>query len=176
MVACKSEPISPGDSLKVRDCMPYDLKPTREGHPCAMDLSPFKKELNMEEKAFDILNKLAEKLNVTVDYLWNALVRQAKINGIETILFCILLFAVLLYPIHILKKVIMFAKEQDKQDSWKNNDARFSTYFGFYGGLFVCIVIYFLGLYSILDTLTNFMNPEYWAFEKVIELVKTNTN
>lgn len=114
----------------------------------------------MEKELTKLLEQLALKLGVTVEYLWAVMVKQAMINSIIDIAMSILL---------ILTNVAFFKlyKKQSKDDY---GDIKYIEAYAI-GGLLL-IVLDAVMFFSIGSILTGFLNPEYWALNQILEKLK----
>jgi hypothetical protein len=110
-----------------------------------------------------LLEKLAQQLGTTTEYLWKVLIKQAPIDGIVSIGQYVLLVIAAIYW----WKLAMWAKTKAHEKDYNGE-----TYYilpGITGAaLTALIVLAFLGL---PNTVAAFLNPEYWAFQKVLEVV-----
>ena len=109
------------------------------------------------------LEVLASKLGVAVELLWEALLRQAIINGIVDLIFYILI-GCSIYPAILLWKWIYKKVENDNWDeiayAWPG---LLSVV------LFILILAAFLSSYM---TVASFLNPEYWALDRILKGIK----
>ena len=115
-----------------------------------------------------LLEKLAEKLGTTTEYLWGVLIRQAPISAITDLIYfmLVILGGIALYKIH---KRLM--KEDESGDS---------VYYNLEEGAIVPMaiaviiwaVIFIICFFSLGNMINGFFNPEYWALDEVLGLCK----
>ncbi len=114
-----------------------------------------------------MLQQLAQQLGTTVEFLWAALMRQALIDGVVTLVqFVIIgvgLWANYKYTRFVLRKI----NAEDHKERWDEPAIIPPTI------LWVVLAILTLvAFFSISDLLAAFFNPEYWALQKVLSFVK----
>lgn len=122
----------------------------------------------MNSETNQMLEKLANKLGTTTEYLWGILVSQAKIDAITTIFqyLIIAIFGIVLYKLN--KR---FRIEKDNYTTYEKHD-----YIGFimascFG---IWCILSFIAFLSIGNTVNGLLNPEYWALNEILESIKTN--
>lgn len=115
----------------------------------------------MNDKAISLLQALAEKMGTTTQYLWSVLLKQAPISGItDLIQYAIIAVGAYLYWRWV---------ASDKRDFSSGGDS-------WPGGLILgALVAIFVGaaFFSFPHTVAAFINPEYWALDKVLSAVKS---
>ena len=113
------------------------------------------------------LEKMAEKLGTTTEYLWSILLKQAPIFGYMYFFggFLILILGLLLYRFH---KKCKANWDVDKtlydKDEW-----RWSLNIIL---LIVFLIVSIMWLVNLPRAITSFMNPEYWALQEIIKQIK----
>jgi len=117
------------------------------------------------ENLAPLLEKLAEKLGTTSTYLWGVLVKQAFIDGILSIVFCVL---VAVWTFALCRVHISFMKK-DKYDGYGNGSIR-----SFIMGMLAILTLFLLiaVLICLYNIPTAFLNPEYWALKEVLSAIK----
>lgn len=111
----------------------------------------------MEKEIAPMLKEIADQMGVAVPYLWDALISQASVYGVFTLLVSTMPFFLSGVAIWVFYR---FYKE--------NNDAlSFLILIG--AGTFVLFA--FCGMWLVYDGVTALYNPEYWALKKILELV-----
>ena len=120
------------------------------------------------ENLTELLEKLADKLGTTSEYLFGVLVNQAPISALYSALYLILVLlgGYLLYKLH-----ISFLKQDG------NNCSLYSKY-GV--GIAIPMILSFIAwlvlfikcFHSIENIMTGFLNPEYWALDEIMSLIK----
>ncbi len=118
----------------------------------------------LQEKIANLLETLATKLGTTIEHLWGVLINQAHVQVFKNIFIIITLIIVNTF-------VGKYAFGLFKGKSLNDND-------DFYPILILIIFITLLvsssiyGIRLTIDTFDAALNPEYWAFQKIFELVK----
>lgn len=112
----------------------------------------------MTDKTKLVLEKLAEKLNVSVDQLYAALVKQAAIVFWTDIIQMVVVFAML-----VLCTALAWRNRECDTDN-EQFVCGISTIIGTIL-LFVFIVMFC----QISDTIAAGYNPDYWAFKQIIK-------
>lgn len=121
----------------------------------------------MNEQTAALLQGLATKLGTTSEYLWGILLKQAPIAGVM-ILVQYALTAVALYVIWRYREAIG-TQVRDGLSS----DAEVLVFIGLIVSVGVSIVWLLACLFAIESMVTAFLNPEYWALNKVLATVKS---
>ena len=104
------------------------------------------------------LDAIAAKLGVAANHIWGVLVYQARVDAIEWIIWGVLWLAIAGSLVH----CAQFAYSR-KDDSERVEKAVTL------GG--IAIVFTLLGLGCLSNILTNFLNPEYWAFKQLTAML-----
>jgi hypothetical protein len=117
-----------------------------------------------------LIEQIANKLGTTTEYLWGVLVKQAPIQSTITLfqiaLVCV--FGHILFKIH---KRLM----QEKKYGWvmESGYEQFSTAIPLMSIAF--IIFLFFGIsafFCIADVFNGYFNPEYWALQQILNLIK----
>jgi len=106
------------------------------------------------------IEKLASKLGVAAEHVWEILLTQAPITAITNLSGCILLLSLSIWGLKI-------AIRNGKEDSWEEPWIGFTVLTGM--GAFLGMVFF---LIVGADIVTAFINPEYWALEKVVRMLR----
>ena len=115
------------------------------------------------EKLVPILEQLAKSLNVTTEYLWSALLKQAFIDGVVSVVQFILIIISNFVLVWGSKKVYSLVENSD----WDELN------YLWIGSLALIVIILDLAAFFSFDTLLAcFLNPEYWALEKILSKFK----
>jgi len=109
-----------------------------------------------------LLEKLAKQLGTTVEYLWAVLVRQAMIASCIDILQYIILGVATYFFVKLTKKFYLESEEKQWDGIW-------FTIPGIMG--MALLIIWIVSFFCIQNTISGFLNPEYWALQKVLGLI-----
>lgn len=121
----------------------------------------------MDKNMAEFLEKLANKLGVTVEHLWRILIKQAYIDAIQSLIFIAFVYSLLglLYWCH-------------KRFSKKNNDG--DTLYDEYEEpliipmviiFIVGIILFIVSIFSISNVINGLFNPEYWALHEILNSI-----
>lgn len=115
----------------------------------------------MNEKTVQLIEKLAQKLGTSSEFIWATLIKQAQISAMGGILFFVL-FIVIVFMVTRLynRKPEIFIDEY--------GDFTFS-------GIITAVCIICFGLFScfvVFDAMTALFNPEYWALKTILNHIK----
>lgn len=109
-----------------------------------------------------VLRELAEKLGVTVEYLWNALLRQALIGGICDVMFLAgLTFCTWNFVKWARQKWDVIVDESEPVSMMA---------FGI--GSIALMAMWLVAMKGLPTTMASFFNPEYWALHEVLKAVR----
>jgi len=111
----------------------------------------------VQKKAMEMLEALAEKLGTTLEHLWEVLLLQAKVEAVEAGLVFLTGASVGLYGLWLVNKA------RDVKD---NDDQAIRWFLG--GALALIGLIPAFG--NLLKLPTLLINPEYWALREVLRL------
>lgn len=109
-----------------------------------------------------LLEKLAKQLGTTAEYLWAVLVRQAPIASCIDILQYIILGVVTYFFVRSTKKFWTIGESEHWDGCWLLVPGIIGVFL-----LILWVVVFFV----IQNTITGFVNPEYWALKKILELI-----
>ena len=126
----------------------------------------------MEEKAFEYIDAIAANLGVAAEHVYGALLKQAVVSGLRSVVYIIIGLAVSYVIIKILKTVYSDVKEGE--------DGIFADSYGVsLGGVFalifggIAIILMFFAIMSdISNATTALLNPEYWALKEILDTIK----
>lgn len=118
------------------------------------------------EQLTTLLTALAERLGTTVEYLWGVLLKQAYIDGIFNIIYCIIPI-ILIYPTYKYAKYIKLKWNEWVENGWGEE------IFPCVGFSVLCVFFIILLLFTITEfiptAITAFNNPEYWALKEILK-------
>ena len=110
-----------------------------------------------------LLEKLAEKLGVTVEYLWKVLLKQAFISFVTDLI----QYALLVIMSVIVWKIAKKVHREIENAVWDE-----IAYLPL-GGVIMGILILWIMVFSCIPTtITALINPEYWALDKILSQIK----
>ena len=122
------------------------------------------------ENSTELLEKLAEKLGTTTEYLWEILLDQAIISSITNVIMFVILIITggMLYKLHKgFSKPI--SDNQYAENKYDKNE-----------GICVIMIVltsvwavfFIVSVFFIGDTINGFVHPEYWALDKILSAIK----
>ena len=117
-----------------------------------------------------LLRNLASQLGTTTEYLWEVLVKQAPIDATINLIQCLSVFPFLFLFYKWYKWI-----SNNKEKLYNNNELETLHYVGLYlVGLLLTICT--VGSIITLPTvLSGYLNPEYWALNQLLEVLKGAT-
>ena len=118
----------------------------------------------MNDKTIQLLEALAAKLGTTAEYLWGVLIKQASIDATtHLIIISVLAIMVMLYVKWLVNKL-------------KDEDFDWDDHFGTQAIAIMMGAISFVGVLVMVKLIpgivTGYMNPEYWALQKILEAIQ----
>jgi len=123
----------------------------------------------MNPELTKLLNQLAGKLGTTTEYLWSVLIKQAQIDAITNLMQMVIIwgFGYVLYKIH---------RKLSKSNGYKHGGCLYDEYDGIGIVMIIVAMVWsFLALaafFCIGDVVNGFLNPEYWALNRVLSTLK----
>ena len=126
----------------------------------------------MEEKAFEYIDAIAANLGVAAEHVYGALLKQAMVSGLRSVVYIIVCLAVGYAIIKVFKRIYSDVKEGE--------DSIFVDSFGIsLGGVFAIIIggvaiiiLFFAIMADIGNATTALLNPEYWALKELLNTIK----
>jgi len=120
------------------------------------------------EELTPMLEKLAEKLGTTTEYLWGVLLKQAPITAVTELVYLILvvLCGITLYKIH--KRL---SKKVDGNNSIYYESEEL-VIVPMVIATIIWAILFIICFLSIGSIVTGFLNPEYWALDEIMSLIK----
>ena len=117
-----------------------------------------------------VIKQLAEGFSTTSEHVYVILVRQAIVKGVTAGLFFVLLCVLL--TIHVTK---VFKYATGKIEEYKNSEY-YRDYDGWRALQWVPLILLSLGIFAYCffmpEILTMIINPEYYAIQEILELLK----
>lgn len=127
----------------------------------------------MDDKTFNALTQLAEKLGTTAEFLWAILIRQAFVDGVVNTALIVgwLILGVVLWKFHVYLCETPETTSGYKPTRYEDLEALAVVPMMVGAIIFVmCSFFVILGLFP--DAVTAFVNPEYMALDRVLKAVK----
>jgi len=127
----------------------------------------------MEEKAFEYIDAIAANLGVAAEHVYGALLKQAMVSGLRSVVYIILCLAVVYMVIRLLKKVYTDVKDGNNNsiflDGWDISAAGIIASFS--GGI-ALFILFIAIIANISNATTALLNPEYWALKEILDTIK----
>ena len=127
----------------------------------------------MEEKAFEYIDAIAANLGVAAEHVYGALLKQAMVSGVRSLVYIILCLAVVYMVIRMLKKVYTDVKDGNNNsiflDGWDISAAGIIASFA--GGI-ALFILFIAIIANISNASTALLNPEYWALKEILDTIK----
>jgi hypothetical protein len=123
---------------------------------------------NVGEQINSVINNLADKLGVTANKLYPVLIKQSYVDGIFSILSCILGLAMVL-SVPIVTRLIM-KKDKDGEYFAKYWD---DGWVGYWIGMGTIGIAGFLIMgCSFQNAITALINPDWYALQLILDKIK----
>ncbi|MCU7556587.1 hypothetical protein [Macrococcus capreoli] len=120
----------------------------------------------MKEETMKYIDQLAKSLNVASEHVYEALLKQAVVSGIMSIVCAIVMLIVTIALVLVIRKAWIKAEYDPYFDS---GDAAMCT---FVVGIVLFIVVC-VGICAAENGVTALVNPEYWAIKEVLNAIKS---
>lgn len=119
----------------------------------------------MNEQTAALVSQLAAKLGTTSEYLWGVLLKQAAIQG---------WIMLLQYSVTLIVLVAFFRFRSRLSAAWHSwvEAEEVSAVVGIVVIGLVMTIWLIACVFTVESMLTAFLNPEYWALERVLSAVK----
>lgn len=116
----------------------------------------------MKNETAQLLEKIAEKLGTTTEYLWAILIKQAYIDAMTTLFqfVGIVVVSVLLYRLH---------KRLEATEQYDDSEVKGILMLGSTAVMGLVILVAFFQIPSVIN---GFFHPEYWALEEVLNSIR----
>lgn len=118
----------------------------------------------MEQKAFELIEQMAAKLGVAVQFVMSALIRQAYVEAITWVVVDLLFIVVSVFIFRNIRKIVKWCYGED--DDLRTEAAILMV------PAIIYIVCMLVCLCHIETIVTGFLNPEYWAIKQILDLAK----
>ena len=119
----------------------------------------------MDDKTETLIRELADKFGTTVEHLWGVLVKQAVIEGVYSLLLCVIWSAVCYASANLIRNLSnKSASAEGSQDPALSVDALVFSWIAWalvtlLVLCFVCTKLLYVGW---------IINPEYWALKQIL--------
>ena len=127
----------------------------------------------MEERAFEYIDALAANLGVAAEHVYGALLKQAMVSGVRSLVFIVICLAVVYMVLRLLNRIITDVKEGNNDsifvDGWGISPAGIIASFA--GGI-AMFILFIVILADISNATTALLNPEYWALKEILGMIK----
>lgn len=123
------------------------------------------------DRIADLLEKLAKTLNTTVGHLWAVTVKQANIFIVTTIIDYIITAISVYLCYRVAKKIIPKIAEWDRDYDNTGKQILWTCILVFWEIINLAFVI--VSMAHIGDMITAIYNPEFWALEKILNMLKS---
>ena len=118
----------------------------------------------MENEMSELLRDLATQLGTTTEYLWEVLIKQAYVHSIMLWL-PITFFIITLPTMFFLRRMY---KKQDEEENW----SRWMDFkIGFGISIGVNIILFFVCIGCIANSIAINYNPEFWALDEILRRI-----
>jgi hypothetical protein len=120
----------------------------------------------MNEKIFEALTALANKLGTTAEMLWASLIRQARIALIADILTVALTVISAFWCLRVYRKYDgLWGASEHRSSDWDEHPAVAISL-----GIWACVTVIFviICVASLPGIFAEAFNPEYWAFKEIL--------
>lgn len=120
------------------------------------------------DRTLDMLEKLAGQLGVTVELLWKTLLRQAYISSILDLVFSVGFFILLVVWFVFFLRFVKWAQKNENEYS----DIVPVGWTAFIAGGVLLMVVNIIDLAYLTSVISALLNPEYWAFDKLMGMLQ----
>jgi len=114
------------------------------------------------EQIAPVLEKMAEKLGVTCEYLWSVLLKQAPLSGITDII----QYMVLGIVTWIFVKFCIKVHHKIQESDWDEIAYLLLAFIGIFIAIYWTIIFF-----HFPETIWAFFNPEYWALKQILKSI-----
>ena len=140
----------------------------------------------IQSKALDMIQQLAEKMGVAVDQLWATLIMQAKVEAISDIVWIVIMFIPFIISLIIYLNIAKKRKEMEKESNriFKEEYPKYNTWSReiyvdyeekqFFSGLIVGFFSFtlLLSMIAIQNIITNLINPNMYAIKYLTNIIQ----
>lgn len=126
----------------------------------------------MEEKAFEYIDAIAANLGVAAEHVYGALLKQAMVSGLRSVVYIIICLAVSYAIIKVLKRVYSDVKEDEEGLFVDSYGVTLGGVFALIFGGIALVIMFFVIMADISNASTALLNPEYWALKEILDTIK----
>lgn len=112
----------------------------------------------MEDRTYQVLLSLAERLGTTIEHLWAVLIKQAVVTGMTNVVILAAVTTAACYLTRIVR-IKVFEAAYLRDGAWA-------------GVSFMWAFIVLLWVYLLPDTVAAIFNPEFWALKQVLTALR----
>ena len=126
----------------------------------------------MEEKAFEYIDAIAANLGVAAEHVYGALLKQAMVSGLRSVVYIIICLAVSYLIIKMFKRIYSDVKEGEEGIFVDSFGISLGGVFAIIIGGVAIIILFFAIMADIGNATTALLNPEYWALKEILNTIK----
>lgn len=126
----------------------------------------------MEEKAFEYIDAIAANLGVAAEHVYGALLKQAMVSGLRSVVYIIICLAVSYVIIKMLKTVYSDVKAEEESLFVDDFGISLAGVFAVTFGGIAIVIMFFAIMSDINNATTALLNPEYWALKEILDTIK----
>lgn len=126
----------------------------------------------MEERAFEYIDAIAANLGVAAEHVYGALLKQAMVSGLRSVVYIIICLAVSYVIIKMFKRIYSDVKEGEDGIFVDSYGVSLGGVFALIFGGIAIIIMFFAIMSDISNATTALLNPEYWALKEILTTIK----
>ena len=129
----------------------------------------------VQKKAMEMLETLAGKLGTTIEHLWGVLLKQAAVEGVDSVLISAMSAVVIVFFVVALYYVWREIPSLVESDASKRDSDDYGYIYLLRGAsgaawFLLTAIPLDITLSRVKIALTCFINPEYWAIREIARL------
>lgn len=131
----------------------------------------------MEEKAFEYIDAIAANLGVAAEHVYGALLKQAMISGISSLVYIPIYIAIIVAYVFMIRKIYSDVSENkesmlvDNSYAYRGELSGISFTIMSIGGV-LSLILFISVIFDINNAVTALLNPEYWALKEILDTIK----
>ena len=126
----------------------------------------------MEEKAFEYIDAIAANLGVAAEHVYGALLKQAMVSGLRSVVYIIICLAVSYLIIKMFKRIYSDVKEGEEGIFVDSFGVSIGGVIALIFGGIAIVIMFFAIMSDISNATTALLNPEYWALKEILDTIK----